>query len=146
MQESQRVKKVQLKINRINDFHLLGIVTTEPDYKLSLTLNSKFRISLKNVSPVEVKDVKQADLTFSRFSDTNCSLGLIFNLISNRSGKHFLLKKLKNIDYILQIHDTENTNNISLITDSLREIESVNAVFSIDTITLKDKNLHYLTL
>jgi hypothetical protein len=146
MQNNQRVKRVQLKINQINDFLLLGIVTSEPDYKLCLTLNKKFQISLKNISPVEVTDGKQSVLTFSRFSYTNSSSGLIFNFISNRSGKHFLLKKLKNIDYIFQVHDSENINNINQITDSLREIESVNAVFSIDTNTFKDKNLHYLTL
>lgn len=145
MQNTQRVKKVQLKLNQINDFLLLGLVTSEPDYKLSLALNNKFRISLKNISPVEISDDNKSVLTFSRFSDTDIS-GIMYNLISNRSGKHFLLKKLKNVDYIFQIHYSENINNINLITDRLREIESVNAVFGIDTNTLKDKNLHYLTL
>jgi len=145
MQNIQRVKRVQLKLNQINDFLLLGLVTSEPDYKLSLTLNNKFRISLKNISPIEISDDNKSVLTFSRFSDTDSS-GIMYNLISNRSGKYFLLKKLKNIDYIFQVHDSENINNINLITDSLREIESVNAVFGIDTNTLKDKNLHYLTL
>ena len=145
MQNIQRVKRVQLKLNQINDFLLLGLVTSEPDYKLSLTLNNKFRISLKNISPIEISDDNKSVLTFSRFSDTDSS-GIMYNLISNRSGKYFLLKKLKNIDYIFQVHDSENINNINLITESLREIESVNAVFGIDTNTLKDKNLHYLTL
>jgi len=145
MQNIQRVKRVQLKLNQINNFLLLGLVTSEPDYKLSLTLNNKFRISLKNISPVEISDDNESVLTFSRFSDTDSS-GIMYNLISNRSGKYFLLRKLKNIDYIFQVHDSENINNINLITDSLREIESVNAVFGIDTNTLKDKNLHYLTL
>jgi hypothetical protein len=146
MKDSQRVKRVQLKINQLNEFILVGIVTSEPDYKLSLTLNNKFGISLKNISPVEVEDGNHSVMTFSRFSDTNSSAGSIFNLISNRSGKNFLLKNLKNIDYIFQVHDSEDINNIRQITDRLREIESVNAVFTIDTNTFKDKNLHFLTL
>lgn len=146
MQNSQKVKRVQLKVNQLNDFALLGIVTSEPDYKLSLTLNKKFGISLKYASPLEVRDPNQTELIFSRFSDISNSAGLTFNLISNRSGKHFLFNKLKNIDYILQVHDSENDANISQITDILREIESVNAIFTIDINTFKDKNLHLLTL
>jgi hypothetical protein len=145
MQNIQRVKRVQLKLNQINDFLLLGLVTSEPDYRLSIALNNKFRISLKNISPVEIRDDNKSALTFSRFSDTDIT-GIVYNLISNRSGKHFLLRKLKNIDYIFQVHDSDNINKITLITDKLREIESVTAVFGIDTNTLKDKNLHYLTL
>jgi hypothetical protein len=144
MPNIQRVKRVQLILNQINDFLLLGLVTSEPDYKLSLTLNNRFRISLKNISPVEISDENKSVLTFSRFSGIDSS-GIVYNLISNRSGKHFLLKKLKNIDYIFQIHDSENINNIDLVTDSLREIESINAVFGINSNTLKDKNLHYIT-
>ena len=146
MQNSQKVKRVQLKVNRPNDFVLLGIVSSEPDYKLSLKLNNKFRISLKNISPIEVKDASQPELTFSRFSDINNAAGLVFNLISNRSGKHYLLNKLKNIDFIFQVHDSEKVTDISQITGILREIESVNAVFTIDINTFKDKNLHFLTL
>jgi hypothetical protein len=145
MQSIQKVKRVQFKLNQIDDFLLLGLVTSEPDYKLSLTLNNKFGFSLKNISPIEIADDNKSTLFFSRFSDTDSS-GIIYNLISNRSGKYFLLRKLKNIDYIFQVHDSENINNISLITDTLREIKSVNAVFNIDTNNLKDKNLHYLTL
>ena len=44
-----------------------------------------------------------------------------------------------------RFHNPENENNIRpVITASLREIESVNAVFNIDMNTFKDKNLHYL--
>ena len=146
MPTKQRVKRVQLNVNQINNFLLLGIVTTEPDYKLSFTLNSKFGISLKNNAPVEVTESDKSVLVFSRFSDTSGSPDSVFNLISNRSGKHFLLKQLKNIDYIIQLHISDNTDNINRVTAGLREIGSVNAVFRVDIDTLKDKNLRFLTI
>ena len=146
MQGNQRIKRVQLKVNQVNNFLLLGIVTAEPDYKLSFTLNSKFGISLKNTPPVEVAESNKSVLVFSRFSDISGSPELVFNLISNRSGKNFLLKKLKNIDYILQLHNSDSTESVTRITSGLREIESVSAVFRIDIDTLKDKNLRYLTI
>ena len=95
MRSIQKITRVQLKINQYDDFVLLGLVSAEPDYKLSLNLNKKFRISLKNISPLKITDDAGSELAFSRFSDTSGSPDLLFNLISNRSGKSFLLKKLK---------------------------------------------------
>jgi hypothetical protein len=97
------------------------------------------------VSPVQVHGDDDSKSTFSRFSNNNDSADLKIILISNRSGKDYLLKKLKNIDYLLQIQSSENNPNLNEITTRLREIDSVTAVFNIDIGTIKDKNLHYLT-
>jgi len=145
MKNIQRITRVQLKINQKDDFKFLGIVSAEPDYKLSLSLNKKFRISLKNIIPVKITNDNGSELAFSRFSDSSKSPDVVFNLFSNRSGKSFLLNKLKNIDYIFQIQDAENEYNTEQIIASLREIESINAVFNIDINTFKDKNIQYLT-
>ena len=145
MKNIQRITRVQLKINQKDDFKFLGIVSAEPDYKLSLSLNKKFRISLKNIIPVKITNDNGSELAFSRFSDSSKSPDVVFNLFSNRSGKSFLLNKLKNIDYIFQIQDAENEYNTEQITACLREIESINAVFNIDISTFKDKNIQYLT-
>ncbi|MFA5819739.1 MAG: IPExxxVDY family protein [Bacteroidales bacterium] len=145
MKSIQRITRLQLKINQKDEFILLGIVSAEPDYKLSLSINKKFRISLKNILPLKITDDTGSELAFSRFSDSSKSPDVVFNLFSNRSGKSFLLKKLKNVDYIFQVQDAENENHTDQITASLREIESVNAVFNIDINTFKDKNLQYLT-
>lgn len=127
-----------------DEFLLLGLVSSEPDYKLSLSINKKFRISLKNISPVKIDEGTDRELSFSRFSDTKNSPGIVFNLVSNRSDKRFFLKNLKNVDYIFQVYDPENDNNIDYLAASLREIETINAVFKIDLNTFKDKNLQYL--
>jgi hypothetical protein len=145
MKSVQKVTRIKLKVSHKNDMILMGLVSSEPDYKLSLSLNKKFRISLKNTSPIKTFEGTESELSFSRFSDATGSPDIIFNLLSNRSGKNFLLKNLKNVDFIFQIHDSENEVNINQITEKLKEIESVNAVFSIDINTFKDKNLHYLT-
>ena len=138
--------RLRLNVIHSNDLVLIGVVSSEPDYKLSLSINKKFNISLKNASPVNIIDSNGSELTFSRFSDPGTSPDLIYSLISNRSGNNFLLQKLKNVDYIFQVHNSEERTNVEGISASLREIESVNALFIIDMETFKDKNLHYLTL
>jgi hypothetical protein len=140
----QKIIRVKLNTNQIDGSVLLGIVSAEPDYKLSITLNRIFRISLKNISPIKIPFDNENDLAFSRFSYTNCSPDITYNLISNRSGNHFLLKKLKNVDYILLLQDFDNETNIEWITSNLREMDSITAVFSIDLKIIKDKNLQFL--
>jgi len=145
MKGLQKVTRVQLKMNHIDECILVGIVSSEPDYKLSQVLNKKFKISLKNISPLIITDTYGKESVFSRFSDSAGSPEIVFNLISNRSGKNYLLKILKNVDYILQIQEPDNENNINNITGSLKEIDSVTAIFKIDVNSIKDKNLQYLT-
>jgi hypothetical protein len=144
MKSTQKVTRVKLNIEQNNDYILLGLVSAEPDYKISLSLNNKFRISLKNVSPV-LLTVDNDSQSFSRFSNNDDKADLKIILISNRSGKDYLLKKLKNIDYLLQIQSSENNPDPNEIITRLREIDSVTAVFNIDIATIKDKNSHYLT-
>jgi hypothetical protein len=140
-----KVTRLKLNIERNNDYILIGLVSTEPDYKLSLSLNKKFRISIKSILPLKLTNDKKSELVFSRFSNNHNPGDFVFNLISNRSGKYFLLNKLKNIDYLLQILNSEKEADANNIISSLREINSITAVFNIDISTIKDKNLHYLT-
>ena len=85
-----------------------------------------------------------SELVFSRFSDTSGAPDRTFNLVSNRCGKNFLVRKLKNVDYILFIHDPENEEWLNQLTTRLREIQAVTAVFNIEIDTIKDKNLHFV--
>jgi len=144
MRSTQKITRVQLKTDQKDESFLLGIVTAEPDYKLSLSLNKILKISLKNVAPVKIPDEKGSCLEFSRFSDVTNSPEITFNLISNRSGNNYLLRKLKNIDYIFQVLDPYNINDTNRFTMSLRDIDSVTAVFNIDLNIIRDKNLQYL--
>ena len=145
MKSIQKVTRVKLNIEQNNDYILLGLVSAEPDYKLSLTLNKKFRISLKNISPIKLPGDSGSELAFSRFSNNDDPEDFVFSLISNRTGKYFLINKLKNVDYLLQIQVHEKKTNLNRITSSLREIDTITAVFNVDLKTIKDKNLHYLT-
>jgi hypothetical protein len=144
MRSRRKITRVQLKVPANAEYSLLGIVTTEPDYKLSLSLNEQLKISLKNNSPIEIIGANGAHLNFSKFSDVKEAPDVIYTLISNKSDKDFLVKKLNKIDYFFQVHSPERDYNIDHLTTSLRGIESITAVFSINPGEIKDKNLHYL--
>ena len=144
MKNSQKITRIHLSLNDQDIPVILGLVSPDPDYKLSFRLNNKLNISLKNIDPVTVQDEEGKFFQFSKFSDSRLAPDLVFQLISNRMGKNYLLKKLTNIDYLLLIHDSEKNLRPENIISQIREIESITGVFNIDSKTLKDKNLKYL--
>jgi len=144
MKNRQKITRVQLNIDSNEDYSLIGIVSAEPDYKLSLALNKKLKVSLKNSKAIEIKGENGDNLHFSRFSDNTGKHGYSVNLISNKSGNILLLKKLNKIDYFLQVHSYTREFNTDEITLSLRSIDTITAIFSLETVKIRDKNLQYL--
>jgi hypothetical protein len=143
MKGSQKITRIQLSIDDQDKPVIFGLVTTDPDYKLSLKLNKKLGILLKNEDPVMI-DAAGSEVTFSRFIDSSGAPDTVFYLVSNRTGKYFLLKQLRNIDFLFLIHDLNREQSPAGLLLKLRTIDSVTAVFDIDFGTLKDKNLNYL--
>lgn len=144
MSNSQRITRIRLSVDEQDLPVVFGIVTPDPDYKLSLKLNKKLTLSLRNTDPVEIQDDDGNGFIFSKFADASRAPDSGFHLVSNRSEKNFLLKKLKNIDYLLIIHDTSKSLKMEQIMMQIREIDSVTGVFNIDLKSLKDKNLKFL--
>jgi hypothetical protein len=144
MKANPKIKRVRLKINHESNFTFLGIVSPEPDYKLSLTINRKLKINLRSVPPVIVSQKAGEDISFSRFSDNTPSPHMTYELFSNRSGKDYLIKKLINVDFIFRVSDAENEIDINLIISLLKEIECITAVFNLDPGSIKDRNFDNL--
>jgi hypothetical protein len=144
MKSGAKVTRVQLKISQKNESALIGIVSSEPDYKLTLLINRKLKLKLKNESPLAIEVESGPEVSFSRFTDTSSTPDLVFTLISNRSGKNYLLRKIRNIDYIFTIHNPDNEATIKKISADLKETEGITAIFNIDPASLKEKNLHYI--
>jgi hypothetical protein len=143
MKPAKKITRVQLKISSDDEAPLLGIVTAEPDYKLSLTLNRTLLISLRNSDPVEITDESGIIRHFSRFEYTS-GHHISYSLISNRSENEVLIKKHPKIDYFFRINADEDEPDFESITATLRSIGSVTAVFLLNRKDIKDKNIEYL--
>lgn len=140
MKSPKKITKVQLAVNDIDEPWALGIVSSDPDYKISLKINRQLNIALKNTTASTLEGDNGEMILFSRFSDLTMLPETSIVLVSNRSGKSFLLKKLRNIDYLFLIYDNEKRYTDGWVTDKLKEIDSVTAIFRIDLKTLNDKN------
>jgi hypothetical protein len=144
MKKGQKIKRILLSVNDQDLPVILGIVCTDPDYKLSLKLNRKLGISLKNTPPVTIQDDKSATIYFSCFADNTTYSGSTIQLVSNRSEKTCLLRKLWNIDFLMLIHDHDENVDVNITVSKIREVESITGVFVLEFKKLKDKNLRLL--
>ena len=141
----KRAIKIHPGVSKNEDLILFGIVSHERDYKLSLVLNKKIGISLKYSDLITIYDDSGNAYSFSQFTTALTSPdNVVYTLTSNRSGLFILLKKLKNIDYLFLINNSDNNDLGLKIYSILRETENIDAVFPLDIKTLNDKNSSYL--
>ncbi|HCI55338.1 MAG TPA: IPExxxVDY family protein [Bacteroidales bacterium] len=127
MKSGKKITRIKLEnvANEINSL-VFGIVSAEPDYKISIALNRKLNISLKKTIPYEISGNKQS---FSRFIDFSGMPETSFVLVSNKSGDSFLSKKYSRIDYFLKLSGSIHMQESGKLLSSLREINGIVAVF-----------------
>jgi hypothetical protein len=138
MTKSRKVTRVRLEDVKEGSLTILGIVSSEPDYKLSLLINRMTGLSLRNSPPVCLT-VDKEEIQFSRFLSSGEHSATTHSLIRNRSETGLLFKQLRNIDYIFVISDPENEADEGLITSQLRNTESVTGVFNVKAELIKDR-------
>ncbi len=136
MKQPKKITRIALVVDDTDNIIIMGLVSHDPDYKLSLSINRKLGISLRNISPVEAPGIKTIPESYSRFHDNSDPHGLLYTLVSNRNGKSHLARKLVNIDYLLLIQVPDEGPDCDDLAASLREIDGVTAVFNINSIAI----------
>jgi hypothetical protein len=139
---SSRRKFTRHKIGsrEIPDFIFLGIVSSEPDYRLSVMLNRHLGIDLRH-SQTDISDeTGPSDQRYSRFTTNPVTL----SLVSNRNQGKSLIRKLKNIDYLLILHGPPDRKQAEALAASVRRSSEVTAVFVFESKEINDSNLSLL--
>ena len=132
-------KKHKLTFQPDFSFFLLGISSSENDYRLSWEMNKALEISLKKGTDhiTKKKEIEQVFLVYTFYDE---EVFLQYSLIANKSEKGYLIEELRNIDYFLQIHGDLSDNQKQQIISSIKNIKGVSGIFKLDINTLKSKN------
>lgn len=141
MKASSKKIRHTLSVDNDRTDHYIGLVSTEPDYKVSLLINKKLGINLKSDSDV-IKPVKGKEVVFARFAYGSEYSDMAFDLINNYAGKEKLFGRLPSVDFILRIRGTSNYEYIDELSQKLRKIKNLTGVFVLD----RDKQLDNTTL
>lgn len=127
----------KLVIDDVFDHQFFGLVTHEPDYKISLVLNKKLNINLSGDEPVS-PDINN-DVIFSRFTARSKYNDLSYQLVSNKSERTTLSKKFPALDYLFVICGSLNEGIVKDTQKMIREIEELTAVFILEKEKLSDE-------
>ena len=142
MSPAGKITKHTIRAEEIPPFLILGIVSSEPDYRLSVMLNRHLGTDLRK-KPEEITEGSgEKTHSYSVFT----SAPLTFSLVSNRSMGGTLIRKLKNIDFLLLIHGAPDRKLAEKLAAEVRNIPEVTAVFLFDSRELSDKNIPLLVL
>ena len=138
----------KFKLDYIDDNEdvFYGIVANTLDYKLALAINNKLNISLRCSTPIIPSDIDNPEIFFTKFSYKIQNSDTVIDLVSNRIANNYLLKKLKNIDFLFIIHFPEDSELIENCLAGIKEIPDVISIFKIDISKQKDKRLKLLNL
>lgn len=133
------------KLEKLDDFNLIvfGICTSAKEYKLAWLINNSIQIKLKKEPDysLEIKDSGALVISNFKFELEHCIFRLIKNKLvdSFNENNGFLIKDLKQFDFLLTIDSKSDTFDTHLIGSSLKDISEIILIQPVDTLKLRDK-------
>ena len=143
------------------DYQLIAIHSTLEDFRLAYYINQNLPINLKKSNCDLQVSNKESETQFTRFvfedekdilwslvqnqnkavvSNLTVNQGLFSNSEDTMSTKIYLIPEFKKVDYFLKIENDEVAIDIIQITNQLKKIERISAVYSVEVEKIKSKN------
>ena len=139
-----------------DDYLLIGVHSTDEDYRLAYLLNKHLKIKLTRFK--DNLDFKNSVAEFPLFEFKDEKNFINYYLINNKhlqvsnnqfkgglfggnySSTTYLIPEKKNIDFFLKIEGCNQSNFISDLVENLNKISQIITSYSIDPNSLKSKN------
>lgn len=132
---------LRLKVDKDIRFRLLGISCHENDYRLVWAVNNQLKWNFVKTGNLVVHNQKlKTDLEFSRFTFTDDSRYMTYNLISNRCPDGFLFSEIKNIDFLVHITGEVTEAEVREFRSRLKGVKVISATFILHPEKLKGIN------
>jgi hypothetical protein len=144
------------------DYYLMAIHTSLEDYRLAYFINKNLPVNLSKSKNEIHAQTKEGEANFSRFYYYDVEKAVSWNLIQNKneiisvstsdfqnlfsnetsevSTTIHLLPEFKKVDFFLKIENSEEALDFSEIQQKLNTIESIAAIYAVDTDKIKSKN------
>ena len=143
------------------DYQLIAIHSSLEDYRLAYFINQNLPINLKKENcNIQISN-KEGETQFTRFVFED-SKDIMWNLVQNKndvfvpsqnsnqglfaetnnkfSTKIYLIPEFKKVDYFLKIENLDEPSYVTTILTGLNTIDSISALYTIETHKIKSKN------
>lgn len=142
MSTGRKITRHTIPGEETQEFFFLGVVSAEPDYRLSVLINRHLGTDLRKCDDEITVQTDSGKHHFTRFTSVPPEL----SLVANRSEGQILLRKLKKIDFFILICGQAERKKTEELAATLREIPEITAVFVLDSSKISDRNLVLLAL
>jgi hypothetical protein len=142
MNRAKKITRHTIPAEDFSQFLFLGIVSAEPDYRISVMLNRHLGAGFRKCDNDVTAVTDNGENRFSCFvSDTPA-----FTLVSNHCEGGILLRKLRKIDFFFVIRGAPDDKSTESLANTIRKIPGVTAVFVFNSRTVNDPNASLLAL
>lgn len=128
-------KRLKLKVDYFEGYHLLSIVSHLKDYRLSYFINEALDTELKKYNDLQLTD---REGTYSWFFYNEGENHPSFYLVSTSHVKGNLIPSQRGIDYYFFIKELYDDDEAHHLAELLRKIDGVLGVFLTDMATIKN--------
>ena len=144
-----------LTLDLEDDYALIGIHSTEEDYRMAFLLNKHLNTRLTRFK--HALDFKDSTAEFPLFEYKDVKNYINYYLINNQHLQHinnpnstvlfedentvtYLIPEKKNIDFFLKIEGCNDAKVIEKLVEKLNKIEQIITSYSLDPASLKSKD------
>jgi len=144
-----------LTLDLEDDYSLIGIHSTEEDYRIAYLLNKNLRTKLTRFE--QCLDFKDSDAEFPLFEYKDEKTFINYYLINNKhlqfvnnhnnevlfGGNYtvsYLIPEKKNVDFFLKIEGCNSDVFIENLVENLKKINQIITSYSLDPTTLKSRD------
>jgi hypothetical protein len=132
-------KKLRLKIDYFDEYHMLAIVSHLKDYKLAYHINKNTGSHLKKFDDLTI--VNDGEHTYTWYCCHEKENHTSFYLIGNSDRGARLIPSRKEIDYFLLIKNAIGFSKVDEIAKALRSVPNVVGVFNQEMQLIKDMDV-----
>lgn len=137
------MKKLKFDHSRLYNFELLGIISPIKEYKLVWSINqvTDWELGKEENITLELTGERRLMLSNFKFELEHSIFRLLKNKLVSAVGypEIFLVKELKQFDYLLMIENSSDTLDTSMIIQVIKTINDVLYVQPINVQKLKNK-------
>lgn len=132
-------RKLQLKIDYFEEYHMLAIVSHMKDYKLAYHINQKMGSHLKKFDDLTI--VNGGEHNYAWYCCHEKENHMRVYLIGNSAKGSKLIPSRKEIDFFLLIKNAINTQKVNDMLKEIRSIRDVVGVFNQEMELIKDMDV-----